>query len=311
MKIIFMGTPEFAVPSLQALISAGHEIPMVVTQPDRKGNRNKIMESPVKVCAAENNIRISQPLRIKNDEEFINDIRNIEPDMIVVAAFGQILPQSLLDIPKYGCLNVHGSLLPKLRGASPMQQSIIDGLDETGITIMRMDAGLDTGDMISKESCNITGLTIEELSDKLSKLGAELLVKTISEVFAGNAIYTKQDDSEATHTGLIKKADGFTDFNEDAAALERKIRAYHDWPCLYTYLDGLQVKFYKAEVVSNNNSASDVGSITQVEKDGFLVACKNDSLKILELQLQGKNRMNAADFMRGHKLSVGDRFGDK
>ena len=311
MKIIFMGTPEFAVPSLQALISAGHEIPLVVTQPDRKGNRNKIIESPVKVCAIENNINVSQPVRIRNDEDFINEIRNIAPDMIVVVAFGQILPQSLLDIPKYGCLNVHGSLLPKLRGASPMQQSILEGLDETGITIMRMDAGLDTGDMISKVSCNINGLTIEELSEKLSKLGSELLIKTVTEVFAGSSEYTKQDDSEATHTGLIKKTDGFTDFNEDAIELERKIRAYHDWPCLYTYLDGLQVKFYKAEVVSSNNSASDIGSITQVEKDGFLVACKNDSLKILELQIQGKNRMNAGDFMRGHKLSVGDRFGDK
>lgn len=311
MKIVFMGTPEFAVPSLKALIDAGHEIPLVVTQPDRKGNRNKIIESAVKICATENNIRVSQPLKIRKDEEFIDEIRNIAPDMIVVAAFGQILPQNLLDIPKYGCLNVHGSLLPKLRGASPMQQSLLDGLDETGVTIMRMDAGLDTGDMISKASCNINGLTIEELSDKLSKIGADLLIETIPKVFDGTAVYEKQDDSEATHTGLINKTDGFTDFSEAADALERKLRAYHDWPTLYTYFDGLQMKFYKAEAIMDENMSFETGSVVAVDKDSFSIACEKGILKILEVQLQGKNRMPAGDFLRGRKLSIGDKFGDK
>lgn len=311
MKIIFMGTPEFAVPSLEALINAGYEIPLVVTQPDRKGNRNKIIESAVKVCAIENNIRVAQPFKIRKDEEFIEEIRKLAPDMIVVVAFGQILPQSLLDIPKYGCLNVHGSLLPKLRGASPMQQSILDGLDETGVTIMRMDAGLDTGDMISKASCNIKGLTIEELCDKLSLVGATLLVDTIPKVFDGSAVYEKQDDGEATHTGLISKTDGFTDFSETADVLERKIRAYHDWPTLYTYFDGLQMKLYKAEAIMDENILSENGYVVAVDKDSFSIACKKGILKVLEVQLQGKNRMSAGDFLRGRKLFVGDKFGDR
>lgn len=311
MKIVFMGTPEFAVPSLKAIIDAGYEIPLVVTQPDRKGNRNKIIESAVKICATENNIKVSQPFKIRKDEEFIEEIRNITPDMIVVAAFGQILPQNLLDIPKYGCLNVHGSLLPKLRGASPMQQSLLDGLDETGVTIMRMDAGLDTGDMISKASCNINGLTIEELSEKLSKIGADLLIETITKVFDGTAVYEKQDDSEATHTGLIKKTDGFTDFCEAADVLERKVRAYHDWPTLYTYFEGLQMKFYKAEAIMDESQSSEIGSVVAVDKDSFSIACEKGVLKILEVQLQGKNKMPAGDFLRGRKLSIGDKFGDK
>lgn len=311
MKIVFMGTPEFAVPSLKAIIDAGYEIPLVVTQPDRKGNRNKIIESAVKICATENNIKVSQPFKIRKDEEFIEEIRNIAPDMIVVAAFGQILPQNLLDIPKYGCLNVHGSLLPKLRGASPMQQSLLDGLDETGVTIMRMDAGLDTGDMISKASCNINGLTIEELSEKLSKIGADLLIETITKVFDGTAVYEKQDDDEATHTGLIKKTDGFTDFCEAADVLERKVRAYHDWPTLYTYFDGLQMKFYKAEAIMDESQSFETGRVVAVDKDSFSIACEKGVLKILEVQLQGKNKMPAGDFLRGRKLSIGDKFGDK
>lgn len=311
MKIVFMGTPEFAVPSLQSLIDAGYDIPLVVTQPDRKGNRNKIIESAVKVCATENNIEVSQPVKIRKDEEFLNKIKDINPDMMVVAAFGQILPQELLDIPKFGCLNVHGSLLPALRGASPMQQAILDGLKETGITIMRMDAGLDTGDMISKASCNIEGLTIEELSDKLSKLGAKLLIETVQKVFDGSAEYVKQDDSKATHTTLIKKNDGFTDFGEDADVLERKIRAYHDWPSLYTYFDGLQMKLYKAEADLTYESNSDFGKIVTVEKDYFAVSCKKGILKVFEVQLQGKNRMPAGDFMRGRKLSIGDELGEQ
>lgn len=311
MKIVFMGTPEFAVPSLQSLIDAGYDIPLVVTQPDRKGNRNKIIESAVKVCAKENNIEVSQPFKIRKDEEFLNRIRELNPDMIVVAAFGQILPKELLDIPKFGCLNVHGSLLPELRGASPMQQAILDGLNETGITIMRMDAGLDTGDMISKASCNIEGLTIEEVSDKLSKLGAKLLTETVPKVFDGSAEYFKQDDSKATHTTLIKKTDGFTDFSEDADILERKIRAYHDWPTLYTNFDGLQMKFYKAEADMSAKSNSEFGTIVAIEKDNFSINCKNGNLKIFEVQLQGKNRMPAADFMRGRRLSIGDKLGEQ
>lgn len=311
MKIVFMGTPEFAVPSLSSLIDAGYEIPLVVTQPDRKGNRNKIVESPVKLCATRNNIRVSQPFKIRKDEELISEIKNIQPDIIVVVAFGQILPQSILDIPKFGCINVHGSVLPKLRGASPMQESILIGLETTGITIMKMDAGLDTGDIISVETCPIDGSNIEELSDKLSNIGAKLLLDTIPTIFDGSAKYIKQNDDEATYTKLIKKEDGFTDFGEDSEIIERKIRAYSDWPTLYTYKDGLQYKIFKAEIVPNDNLCLDYGKVVEVARDSFVVSCKKGALRILELQPQGKKRMLAGDFLRGHKLSIGEKFGDK
>ena len=308
MRIVFMGTPEFAVPSLKNLIDAGYEIPLVVTQPDKKGNRNKVIPSPVKVLAESCGLKISQPQRIRNNIEFIDEIRSINPDMIVVAAFGQILPQELLDIPKYGCINVHGSLLPLLRGAAPMQMAILEGYNETGVTIMKMEAGLDTGDMISKVSCNIDGLNITQVSEMLSIAGANLLVQTIPNVVDGTATYIKQNDEMSTYAHMINKSDGLTSFDEAADILERKIRAYYEWPNLYSYLDDLQIKFYRAEAIMDNSSNANPGIISEVGKDYYIIDCKFGKLKILEQQLQGKKRMSAADFMRGHKLSVGDKF---
>ena len=308
MKIIFMGTPVFAVPSLKNLIDAGYDIPLVVTQPDKKGNRNKVIPSPVKVLAESLNLNVSQPERIRKNAEFISMIESIAPDMIVVAAFGQILPQELLDIPKFGCINVHGSLLPELRGAAPMQMAILEGFAETGVTIMKMEAGLDTGDMISKVSCNIEGLNITQVSEMLSIAGANLLVQTIPGIVDGTATYTKQNDEMSTYAHMINKSDGLTCFDENADVLERKIRAYYEWPNLYSYLDDLQVKFFKAEAIMDNSSNSIPGKISEVGKDYYIIDCKLGKLKILEQQLQGKKRMSAADFMRGHKLSVGDKF---
>ena len=302
-----MGTPEFAACSLRALIEAGYEIPLVVTQPDRRGNRNKMILSPVKQLALENGLEVAQPQRLRKDEELIARMRGIAPDMIVVAAFGQILPLSVLEIPRLGCINVHGSLLPDLRGAAPMQAAILNGLDESGDTIMRMEEGLDTGDMISKVSCDIRGRDITEVSEILACAGARLLTETIPHIEDGTAVYEKQDDSLSSYAKMISKTDGMTDFNEPAEVIERKIRAYLEWPACYSYLDGLQVKFYKAEALGDQPDG-EPGTVSDTGKNYYTINCAEGRLRVYEQQLQGKKRMSAGDFMRGHKLSTGDRF---
>lgn len=304
-----MGTPAFAARSLKKLIDEGYEIPLVVTQPDRRGNRNRLILSEVKELAIQNGLEIAQPARIKKDPELIKLLAEIRPDMIVVAAFGQILPGSVLDIPELGCINVHGSLLPKLRGASPMHAAILEGLDESGVTIMRMAEGLDTGDMISRSVCSIKGMDISEVSELLAAEGAELLASTIPAIADGTAVYEKQDDSEATYSGLIRKSDGFTDFSGSAEKTERMIRAFVDWPACYSYLDGQQVKFYKAEALMDDIPDGEPGTVSSIDKTSYTINCGSGRLKILEQQLQGKKRMSAGDFMRGHKLYIGDRFG--
>ncbi len=308
MKIIFMGTPEFATYSLQALIDASYEIPLVITQPDRRGNRNKLIMPPVKELALENGIEVAQPTRLRRDEELIDRIREIAPEMIVVAAFGQILPKCILDIPRLGCINVHGSLLPDLRGASPMQAAVLRGLDESGVTIMRMDEGIDTGDMISKMRSDIRGMDYLEVAHILATDGARLLIETLPRIADGTATYEKQDEALATHTTIINKEDGATDFDEPADLIERKIRAYIEWPTCYSYLDGLQIKFFKAEPLMDIEPTGEPGTIAEIEKNSYLVNCGLGQIRIFEQQLQGKKRMSAGDFMRGHKLSVGDRF---
>ena len=308
MKIVFMGTPDFAAASLRALIDAGHEIQLVVTQPDRKGNRNKMIISPAKEIAIAEGIPVLQPYRLKKEPEAVEQIAALSPDMIVVAAFGQIIPKEVLDIPKYGCINVHGSLLPKLRGASPMHAAILEGMDETGITIMRMEEGLDTGDMISKVSCDIRCKDINEVSEILAEAGAKLLVETLPAIENGTAVYEKQDDSLATYAKMIAKEDGLTDFNEPADQIERKIRAYASWPACYSYLDGEQVKFYKAEALMDETPSGEPGTVTGTGKNYYDINCSEGVLRVYEQQLAGKKRMSAGDFMRGHKLETGDRF---
>ena len=308
MRIVFMGTPAFAAKSLQKLIDEGYEIPLVVTQPDRKGNRNKMVLSEVRKLALEHGIDTAQPVRIKKDPELIERLAEIAPDMIVVAAFGQILPASVLEIPKLGCINVHGSLLPELRGASPMHAAILEGKEESGITIMRMAEGLDTGDMISKVRVGIKGMDFSEVSSALAEAGADLLAKTIPSIAGGTAVYEAQDDSMATYAGMIKKTDGFTDFSEPAYMVERKIRAFIEWPACYSYTDGQQVKFYKAEVIDEAPDGVP-GSVSSTDRNSYTINCGEGKLRVLEQQLQGKKRMSAGDFMRGHRLSAGDRFG--
>ena len=302
-----MGTPEFAACSLRSLIDAGYDIPLVITQPDRRGNRNKMILSAVKQLAVENGLEVAQPVRLRKDEELKDRLRSIAPDMIVVAAFGQILPRDVLEIPRLGCINVHGSLLPDLRGAAPMQAAILNGLDESGVTIMKMEEGLDTGDMISKVACDIRGKDITEVSQILAEAGARLLAETIPHIADGTAVYEKQDDSKSSYAKMINKTDGMTDFNEPAEVIERKIRAYLEWPACYSYLDGLQVKFYRAEALEGEPDG-EPGTVSETGKNYYVINCSEGRLKVLEQQLQGKKRMSAGDFMRGHKLSVGDRF---
>ena len=302
-----MGTPEFAACSLRALIDAGYDIPLVITQPDRRGNRNRMVLSAVKQLAVENGLEVAQPVRLRKDEELKERLRSIAPDMIVVAAFGQILPRDVLEIPRLGCINVHGSLLPDLRGAAPMQAAILNGHDESGVTIMRMEEGLDTGDMISKVVCDIRGKDITEVSQILAEAGAQLLTETIPHIADGTAVYEKQDDSKSSYAKMIDKTDGMTDFNEPAEVIERKIRAYLEWPACYSYLDGLQVKFYRAEALEGDPDG-EPGTVSETGKDYYVINCSEGRLKVLEQQLQGKKRMSAGDFMRGHKLSAGDRF---
>lgn len=308
MKLVVMGTPDFSVPTLRHLHEAGHEIGYVVTQPDRRGNRNKISSPPMKIIAEELGIPVLQPENLDKDEITKKRIFQYKPDAIVVVAFGQILKEDILNLPKFGCFNVHGSLLPKLRGASPIQQAILDGIEKTGITIIKMDSGLDTGDMISTEEVAIGDKTLGELHDEMAELGGNLMTRTLKDIQDGTAIYTPQNNDEATYSGKIKKSQGKIDFeNESNVIIERKIRAFDPWPGAYCNLDNKILKIWKAEVKEGSSQESP-GSIIKVNNDSFDIICRQGILRVTEVQLQGKRRMHVADFIRGKKLSVGEKL---
>ena len=309
MHIVYMGTPQFAVPTLQKLIAEGHEIDLVVTQPDRKGNRGKVIYSPVKACALVHGIDVAQPFSIKNDPEFVDLLKQINPELIVVAAFGQILPQSVLDIPIHGCINVHGSLLPEYRGAAPMQYAILDGKTETGVTIMKMEASLDTGDMISSAKTEIDRKDIVELSEELAELGANLAAEAVKQIERGQETYTKQDDSLSSYAHMISKEDGYTDFNASAVSIDNKIRAFQAWPGTYTTVGDKILKIFEAVPTKDVDDEAPYGTVIEVDRDSFVVRCADGALKIYEVQLQGKKRMPVADFIRGFSLDVGMRLG--
>lgn len=309
MHIVYMGTPQFAVPTLQKLIAEGHEIDLVVTQPDRRGNRGKVIYSPVKACALVHGIDVAQPFSIKNDPEFVDLLKQINPELIVVAAFGQILPQSVLDIPIHGCINVHGSLLPEYRGAAPMQYAILDGKTETGVTIMKMEASLDTGDMISSAKTEIDRKDIVELSEELAELGANLAAEAVKQIERGQETYTKQDDSLSSYAHMISKEDGYTDFNASAVSIDNKIRAFKAWPGTYTTVGDKILKIFEAVPTKDVDDEAPYGTVIEVDRDSFVVRCADGALKIYEVQLQGKKRMPVADFIRGFSLDVGMRLG--
>ena len=313
MKIVFMGTPDFAVGALEALIEAGHEITCVVTQPDKaQGRSGKLVASPVKQCALAHEIPVFQPVRIKKPEE-VAVLKQYEADVYIVAAFGQILSREILDIPKYGCINIHASLLPKYRGASPIQHVIIDGEEKTGVTIMQMDAGLDTGDMLYKKEVIIEDTdTFETLHDKLMDIGGEAIVEALPLLMEGKLTPEKQNGEESCYASLITKDMGRLDFSKEAVVLDRQIRGMNPWPSAYTSYQGKQLKVWKAVPVTEEeieNADFQSGSICKVGKDFVEVRCGMGGLRVLELQLEGKKRMSTHDFLLGVKMQVGDFWG--
>ena len=305
MRVIFMGTPDFAVGTLEEIIKAGHEVSLVVTQPDKpKGRHGALAFPPVKECALKHGIEVFQPRRIRLEEN-MELLASKQPDMIVVAAFGQILPKWLLDLPKYGCINVHASLLPKYRGAAPIQWAVLNGEKEAGVTIMRMDVGLDTGDMITQRSIPLAeDETGGSLFDKLADLGAKLCVETMDLIESGQAVYTPQDPELATHVGMISKEMGQIDWTRPAAEIECQVRGLNPWPSAYCSLNGKTFKIWRAKVLDAASDAA-CGTIVKADKSGLLVQTGQGQLSLLEVQLEGKKRMEIRAFLNGYPVSEG------
>ncbi|MBU5480405.1 methionyl-tRNA formyltransferase [Blautia sp. MSJ-19] len=312
MKIVYMGTPDFAVPPLAALVENGYEVAAVVTQPDKpKGRGKTLLPTPVKEEALKHEIPVYQPLKVR-DPEFVELLQKMEPDMIVVAAFGQIIPKMILDMPKYGCLNIHASLLPKYRGAAPIQQAVIDGEKESGVTIMKMGVGLDTGDMISQA---VVPLAEDEtggsLFDKLAEEGAALLIKTIPSIVDGTAVYTKQpEESPTPYAAMISKKMGLMDFSRSAVELERLVRGLNPWPSAYTFLNGKTLKVWKCAAEEEICGKEAPGTVIHVDKAGIHVACGTGTLVLKEVQLEGKKRMETDAFLRGYQVTAGTMLKD-
>lgn len=307
MRAVFMGTPDFAVPTLQRMIDDGHEIAAVVTQPDKARGRGKsVTFSPVKELAVKYDIPVYQPVRARN-AEFVDILKEIAPDVIVVVAFGQILPKSILDIPPYGCINVHASLLPKYRGAAPIQWAVIHGESVSGVTTMFMAEGLDTGDMILKSEIPLSeDETGGSLHDKLSVMGAELLSQTLVALKDGTAVRTPQDDALAgEYARMLDKELGNIDFSKSAVEIERLIRGLNPWPSAYTHLHGKTLKLWRAKV-SDKAYEGAYGEVVAVDKDSFTVKTKDGALVVEELQLEGKKRMDAGAFLRGYSIQKGE-----
>jgi len=289
---------------LQALLDADeHRVTAVITQPDKaRGRSGKLVFTPVKEEAVAHGVPVYTPERVK-DPAFIETLRGILCDVIVVAAFGQILSKEILELPKYGCINVHASLLPRWRGAAPIQWAILAGDHTTGITTMQMDEGLDTGDMLLKKEIVIReDETGESLFSRLSKLGGPLLLETLLQAEQGTLRRVKQDDAESTYARMLRKELGKLDFSKDAAELERFVRGLNSWPSAYTYFRGKMMKIWRASVIDQNTELP-CGAVVQVEKDGFCVQTGNGLLKVLEVQLEGKKRMKSADFLRGNDVA--------
>ena len=304
MKIIFMGTPDFAVGTLKSLAEAGHEITLVVSQPDKpKGRGHAMVPTPVKVVAEELGIPVFQPVKIREAKDVLE---KTEADVCVVAAFGQIIPASILHMKKYGCINVHASLLPKYRGAAPIQWAVIDGEKESGVTIMQMDEGLDTGDMLAKA---IVPLDEKEtggsLFDKLSEAGGRLCVETLAKLEKGEITPEKQGESPTAYASMLDKKMGNIDWSKSAVVIERLVRGLNPWPSAYTHLDGKTLKIWACDVLPQSASKGESGEILEVTKDAIHVQTGDGILVLREIQLAGKARMDAGAFLRGYKVVPG------
>ena len=308
MKIVFMGTPDFAVLALRKLHEAGHEILLVVTQPDKPKGRSKLyLPSPVKEEAMRLGVEVFQPDRIKKEEN-IEVLKKYPADVFVVAAFGQILSKEILEMPRYGCINIHASLLPMYRGAAPIQWAILNGEKKSGVTIMQMDEGLDTGDMLLSGEVAIEDTdTADSLHDKLSELGADLIVDALSKLEKGEITAVPQPEGPLFYAKMIKKEDGALDFNESAESLALKVRAFWSWPATFALLNDNFVKVCSAYYV-DDESGMNPGDVCRVEKDAIYVQTGKGQLVITNIQIQGKKAMPVKDFLLGKKIFVGDRF---
>ncbi len=307
MKIVFMGTPDYAAKALEALIKAGHKVTAVVTQPDRpKGRSGQMQCSPVKECAVSYGIAVLQPIKIKTLEA-IAELRKYEADIFVVAAFGQILSKEILEMPKFGCVNIHASLLPKYRGAAPINQCIIDGEKETGVTIMQMDTGIDTGDILTQKKVILEDKeTAETLFDKLAQAGAALIVETLPKIEQGVLTPIKQEESSVSYVKMMDKAKGKIDWNCDAVFIERLVRGLNPWPSAYTFYQGKTIKIWRSDVVDALvKNTEQPGTIVCISKDFFDVVCGKGILRVYELQLEGKKRMDTKSFLLGNPWKTG------
>jgi methionyl-tRNA formyltransferase len=305
MKIVFMGTPDFAAGILEDIIKAGHEIALVVTKEDKPRGRGKeVTFTPVKEVALKHNLPVFQPHRIK-DAEAIETLKKYEADVFVVVAYGQILSREILDMPKKICVNIHASLLPKYRGAAPIQWAVIDGEQYTGVTTMRMEDGIDTGDIIETITYELkSDETGGSLFDKLMELGGKLIVSTLEKIENGTATFTKQDDSNSTYAKMLNKKLGDIDFSMDAVSIERLIRGLNPWPSAYTSLNGRNLKIWKA-VTKEDEYEGQPGEIVYVSEDEMYIKTGKGVLGIIELQLEGKKRMYIQDFLHGNKIEKG------
>lgn len=312
MKIVFMGTPDFAVPSLHALTEAEYAVAAVVTQPDKpKGRGKTLLPTPVKEEAVMHDIPVYQPEKVRNNPEFLEILKEINPEIIVVAAYGQIIPKEILELPKFGCINIHASLLPKYRGAAPIQQAVIDGEKVSGVTIQQMGEGLDTGDMISKIVIPISPTeTGGSLFGKLAQAGADLLIKTLPSIEQGTAEFEKQpEESPTPYAAMITKQMGLMDFRKSAEELERLVRGLNPWPSAYTFLNGKTLKVWKCKVSTEKTDAVP-GTIFLTDKEGIHTACGEGVLILTEVQLEGKKRMETEAFLRGYHIENGIVFTD-
>lgn len=309
MKIIFMGTPDFSVGTLEALIEAGHDVVLAVTQPDKPKGRGKEMQfPPVKECALAHEIPVFQPEKIRAPE-CIEELKKYEADVCVVIAFGQILPKEVLEMTPFGCINVHASLLPKYRGAAPIQWAVINGEAVSGVTTMQMDEGLDTGDMLEKTEIVLDAQeTGGSLHDKLARAGAQLCVSTLSKLKEGTLVPEKQGESTTEYARMLDKKLGRIDWTKPAAEIERLIRGLNPWPSAYTDWNGKTMKIWEAFVCSEE-SGREPGTVVQVTRTGFAVQTGRGLLKITSLQIPGKKRMEAEAFLRGYQIEAGTRLG--
>lgn len=305
MKIAFMGTPEFAVTVLEGLLNTKHEVGLVATQPDKAKNRGKkIQYTPVKEKALEHNIKVLQPEKVRGNEEFLEELKDYRPDIIVVAAYGQILPKEVLELPKYGCVNVHASLLPRLRGAAPIQRAIIEGDEETGVTIMQMSEGLDTGDMLAKESIKIGTMNYSMLHDALAEIGARLMVYTLDLIEEGKISPEPQDDSKSSYAKMVFKQEGKIDFTRQPEAVERLIRGFDPWPGAFCEYEDMVMKLWKAQPLCEN-TGKEPGTIIEVSARGIKIACGDGALLVSEIQIPGKKRVAVSEYLKGNQIKEG------